>query len=169
MTNKNGSVLSVLFHRLCERSWAMHYFYGWNWCHWYVSLILVNTSLALQENVSFKARGLHYHFNSLVPQQLCSLRGRRKKGSGRGREKSAKALSPQSPSLFPFLPIPYPLLTPAMQANNFGDFLVLQMGVINKLCITKDSKDSEKYLNQYTTRDQQWFLQHLTPTTLLTG
>ena len=58
-------------------------------------------------------------------------------------EKSVKALSPQSSLLFPFLPIPYPLLTPATQANNFGDFLVLQMGVINKLCITKDSKDSE--------------------------
>ena len=28
---------------------------------------LVNTSLALKENVSFKARGLHYHFNSLAP------------------------------------------------------------------------------------------------------
>ena len=34
---------------------------------------------------------------------ISSLLGRRKKGSGRGREKSTK-----SPSLFPFLPIPYP-------------------------------------------------------------
>ena len=68
------------------------------------------------------------------------------KGEGEG-EKGEDSLS-QSPSLFPFLPIPYPLLTPAVQANNFGDFLVLQMGVINKLCITKDSKDSEKYVNQ---------------------
>ena len=57
---------------------------------------------------------------------------------GEGKEKSAKALSPQSPSLFLFLPIPYALSTPAMQANNFGDFLLLQMGVINKLCIKKD-------------------------------
>ena len=28
---------------------------------------LVNTSLAVKENVSFKARGLHYHFTSLAP------------------------------------------------------------------------------------------------------
>ena len=49
---------------------------------------------------------------------------------------------------------------PAMQANNFGDFLVLHMGVINKFCIAKDWKDSEQYLNQYITHDQQWFLQH---------
>ena len=49
---------------------------------------LVNTSLVLKGNVSFKARGLHYHSVSYL--------------------------------------------------NNFGDFLVFQMGVINKLCVTKD-------------------------------
>ena len=40
-----------------------------------------------------------------------SLRGRRKKGRGRGRgegEGEKLTLSPKPPSLFPFLPIPYP-------------------------------------------------------------
>ena len=38
---------------------------------------------------------------------MTSLRGRRKKGRGRGREKSTK-FSPLPPSLLPFFPIPYP-------------------------------------------------------------
>ena len=61
------------------------------------------------------------------PFTLASLRGRPKKGRGRGdrekrkREKGKErvpSLSSQSPlSLFPFLPIPCLLLTPATQAT----------------------------------------------------
>ena len=67
--------------------------------------------------------------DEIIRTAVTSLRGRRKKGRGRGRarEKSTKEgkgkgvppLSPQSPSLFPFLPIIYllPLSTPATQAS----------------------------------------------------
>ena len=67
-----------------------------------------------------------------------SLRGRRKKGrvGGGGRRKALKlgkgkggylSLSPQSPSLFLFLSIPYPLSTPATQARvNYAAILAGQ-------------------------------------------
>ena len=76
------------------------------------------------------------HLNNFV----ACVAGAKGEGKGEG-EKCESSLSP-IPPLFPFLPIPYAFSTPAMQANNFGDFLLLQMGVINKLCIKKDWKDT---------------------------
>jgi len=48
-----------------------------------------------------------------------SLRGRRKKGRGRGRgvEERRESKSPQSPSLFPLIPIPNPFDTCYTQAT----------------------------------------------------
>ena len=72
-----------------------------------------------------------------------SLRGRRKKGRvGGGRRKALKlgkgkggylSLSPQSPSLFLFLSIPYPLSTPATQARvNYAAILAGKTKKLNK-------------------------------------
>ena len=72
------------------------------------------------------------------------MRGRRKKGKvGGGAERKARkrekgkggslSLSPQSPSLFLFLPISYPLSTPATQARvNYAAILAGQSKKSNK-------------------------------------
>ena len=54
--------------------------------------------------------------DEIIRTAVTSLRGRRKKGGGgggrqarkRGKGRESLPLSPQSPSLFPFLPIIYP-------------------------------------------------------------
>ena len=72
-----------------------------------------------------------------------SLRGRRKKGRvGGARRKALKlgkgkggylSLSPQSPSLFLFLSIPYPLSTPVTQARvNYAAILAGKTKKLNK-------------------------------------
>ena len=73
------------------------------------------TELSTQKTLQGKIASNTIH--SFQTFSVHSLRGRHKKGRGEAREKSAKgkkegsavsSLSPQSPSLFPFLPIPYP-------------------------------------------------------------
>ena len=87
------------------------------WCPPFVMPQSAETELSTQKTLQGKIASNTIH--SFQTFSVHSLRGRQKKGRGRGegekrqrekgREVSAvSSLSPQSPSLFPFLPNPYP-------------------------------------------------------------
>ena len=85
------------------------------WCQPFVMRQSAETELSTQKTVQRKIASNTIHLFQTF--RVHSLRGRRKKGREEGRKKSAKgkkegsavySLSPQSPSLFPFRPIPYP-------------------------------------------------------------